>query len=306
MELTLCMIVKDEEDNIADCLRPIHDLVSDIQIIDTGSSDRTVEILQGEFNIHPRTILLRDRHCFSFGGARTLCFQQAKTDWIMLLDADERIERGELEQLIEYPMPQKTHGLFVRWVTQTKSHTIEDYKLPIFSKDTRHRGRMHDTAQPDFRKKGRIAKWYNDLTISHFPKESSRADKSNWRLKVMSCGLRYSPKWYRHSWFLGYTYYKDNDLDNALQHLQRCANSNSERFPVERINSLMVMTEIYAQQNDMMLASASLNKALQLYLSHENDFEVSINFRMKHWLYLTSQYLTHGELHHIKAYEFSY
>lgn len=42
--LSLCMIVKNEEMNIARCLNSVANLVDDIVIVDTGSTDRTIEI----------------------------------------------------------------------------------------------------------------------------------------------------------------------------------------------------------------------------------------------------------------------
>ena len=42
--ISLCMIVKDEEQNLPGCLDSVKDLVDEIVIVDTGSSDRTEEI----------------------------------------------------------------------------------------------------------------------------------------------------------------------------------------------------------------------------------------------------------------------
>lgn len=43
--ISLCMIVKDEEAHIARCLDSVADLVDEIIVVDTGSTDRTVEIV---------------------------------------------------------------------------------------------------------------------------------------------------------------------------------------------------------------------------------------------------------------------
>ncbi|GIQ70738.1 hypothetical protein XYCOK13_35620 [Xylanibacillus composti] len=42
--VSLCMIVKNEEDTLSRCLDTIADLVDEINIVDTGSTDSTVEI----------------------------------------------------------------------------------------------------------------------------------------------------------------------------------------------------------------------------------------------------------------------
>ena len=42
--ISLCMIVKNEEDHLARCLDSVEELVEEIIVVDTGSTDRTVEI----------------------------------------------------------------------------------------------------------------------------------------------------------------------------------------------------------------------------------------------------------------------
>jgi len=45
--VSLCMIVRDEEEMLPRCLASVKDFVDEIVVVDTGSSDRTVEIAQG-------------------------------------------------------------------------------------------------------------------------------------------------------------------------------------------------------------------------------------------------------------------
>ena len=44
--ISLCMIVKNEEDTIARCLESVKDIVDEINIVDTGSTDQTKEVLR--------------------------------------------------------------------------------------------------------------------------------------------------------------------------------------------------------------------------------------------------------------------
>src|SRR5262249_6598386 len=43
---TLCMMVKDEQDNLPDCLGPLRDLFDEVLVADTGSTDRTREVAE--------------------------------------------------------------------------------------------------------------------------------------------------------------------------------------------------------------------------------------------------------------------
>jgi len=45
--LSLCMIVKNEENNLLRCLKSVKEIVDEMVIVDTGSTDRTVEIAEG-------------------------------------------------------------------------------------------------------------------------------------------------------------------------------------------------------------------------------------------------------------------
>ena len=44
--IALCMIVRDEEERIAQCIESVRDVVAEITVVDTGSRDRTVEIAE--------------------------------------------------------------------------------------------------------------------------------------------------------------------------------------------------------------------------------------------------------------------
>jgi GT2 family glycosyltransferase len=86
LTLSLCMIVKDEEEMLAGCLEPVYRQVDEIVVVDTGSSDRTVEIAEsfGAKVIHfPWN--------GSFADARNVSLEAATGDWILYLDADEHV-----------------------------------------------------------------------------------------------------------------------------------------------------------------------------------------------------------------------
>ena len=83
LRLSLCMIVKDEEEMLPRCLAAAAPAVDEIVIVDTGSSDRTIEIAR-EFGA---TVIERE-WTGSFSEARNVSFDAATGDWLMFLDAD--------------------------------------------------------------------------------------------------------------------------------------------------------------------------------------------------------------------------
>lgn len=101
--VSLCMIVRDEESLIEACLRSVHDWIDEMIIVDTGSSDSTMQIarsmgatvLSYEWNNH-------------FADARNYGLLHAQSDWILYLDADE--ELSPLGDFDLHKVLQKTHA----------------------------------------------------------------------------------------------------------------------------------------------------------------------------------------------------
>ena len=84
--ISLCMIVKDEEEVLARCLESAKDLVDEIIIVDTGSQDKTYEIAQ-QFTPHVYSFAWIDH----FAAARNFAFSKGTCDYLMWLDADDII-----------------------------------------------------------------------------------------------------------------------------------------------------------------------------------------------------------------------
>lgn len=94
LTLSLCMIVRDEEAMLGRCLAAVQDAVDEIIVVDTGSTDRTVEIATE----HGARVL---HHTWTgdFAAARNVSFAAATGDWVMYLDADEVLHEEDAERL---------------------------------------------------------------------------------------------------------------------------------------------------------------------------------------------------------------
>jgi glycosyltransferase involved in cell wall biosynthesis len=94
--ISLCMIVKNEEKNLPDCIGPITNLVDEIIVVDTGSTDRTKEVA-AQLGARVFDFGWVD----SFAAARNESKRRATGDWIFWLDADDRIDEANRQRLRE-------------------------------------------------------------------------------------------------------------------------------------------------------------------------------------------------------------
>ena len=91
--LSVVIAVKNEEANIKDCLESVR-WADEIVIVDDVSSDRTVEICKG----YTKNIFSNDSHG-DFHGNKNLGLEKANGEWILSLDADERIDDKLAEEI---------------------------------------------------------------------------------------------------------------------------------------------------------------------------------------------------------------
>jgi len=92
--ISCCMIVKDEEAFLEKCLESVKDFVDELIIVDTGSTDRTVDIARkftSKVYFHPWE--------GDFSKARNQVLQYATGDWIFQIDGDEELVIGSGEKL---------------------------------------------------------------------------------------------------------------------------------------------------------------------------------------------------------------
>jgi len=94
LKLSLCMIVRDEEEMLPRSLAAAAPAVDEIVIVDTGSQDRTIEIAKS-FGAN----VIEREWTGDFSAARNAGLEAATGDWILYLDADEVLVKDDVEKL---------------------------------------------------------------------------------------------------------------------------------------------------------------------------------------------------------------
>lgn len=92
MKISACVIVKNEAKNIASWLANMRQIADEIIVVDTGSTDSTLDILE-EAGIKPYHFAW----CNDFAAAKNYAIQQATGDWIVFLDADEYFDAKSVQ-----------------------------------------------------------------------------------------------------------------------------------------------------------------------------------------------------------------
>ncbi|MEA4825994.1 MAG: glycosyltransferase, partial [Clostridium sp.] len=95
--LSLCIIVKNEEETLNKCLDSVKDIVSEMIVIDTGSSDRTKEIA-----LNYTDKVFDFTWCNDFSKARNFSISKASNNWILILDADEVIKDCNTKDILKF------------------------------------------------------------------------------------------------------------------------------------------------------------------------------------------------------------
>lgn len=125
--ISACMIVKNEEDLLPNCLNSIVNAVNEVIIVDTGSTDDTANIaksLGAKVFFHPWND--------SFSEARNHCLNYASGDWILQIDADEELEQADIPKLLHAINNPEYDAIIVAIHSMIKDNIHKFYNTRVF------------------------------------------------------------------------------------------------------------------------------------------------------------------------------
>ena len=123
--ITLCMIVKNEEEVLHQCLSSVKEICDEIIIVDTGSTDKTKEIAKGFTEKVFDFPWIND-----FSAARNFAFSHATMDYILWLDADDILRKEDLQK---FKNLKKKLDLSIDAVSMIYHTAFDEYGNPTFS-----------------------------------------------------------------------------------------------------------------------------------------------------------------------------
>ncbi|MFC2165274.1 glycosyltransferase [Acidobacteriota bacterium] len=296
--ITLCVVVKNESDNIRNLVGNTFDFFDAVAITDTGSDDGTVELLRSEYGIEPTFFGVSEKNHFSILDARNHNIQLALTEYIFVLDADESVAKEDVIKMRSaIEVDPSADGFFMDWNTYKRElSATKDYKLNLFKNDPSifFIGERHPNVTVSIRDRSGRAEWI-DAEIKHFPDTKREYQKLTHRLPHLYELVHENAEFFRYHWFLGMTLYALDDKVKAMPFLEKAAYSKSSRFPVECLNSYLLLSEIFYDGGEKDKALDIVESALVFYQKKRNDFEVKVNFQLLPTLEKMKEDIIRGE-----------
>ena len=160
--ISICMIVKNEEKHLPKCLESVGGLGAEIVIVDTGSTDQTVEIAR---RYGARIFYFPWNNNFS--DARNESLKHATREWIIWLDADDLLPETEHEKIRKLAHREPNRGFYFI----LRNQGIDDsrcYQLRMFPNrpDIRFEGAIHEQVANTL-KRLKIPIQNTDVTLIH-------------------------------------------------------------------------------------------------------------------------------------------
>lgn len=265
--VSACLIVRDEEAFLDACLTSVAGHVHDIVVVDTGSRDASREIARRH-----GAVLLDRVWRDDFAWARNEGLDAARGDWILYIDADERLTVPAGSRLGDGLEPPDVCAAMVQFQPQPHTTPYREYRL--FRNDPRIRftGSMHESIVPAVMRLtesgGRIVD--SPASIVHYGYDGDLTRKHHRNLPLLRTAVLEEPRRSFYWWHLSVTLRALGELDEALQaaetglKLASTRKAQSERA----IAASLAMAKAAALKALGRDGLPALEEGLQLYPNH--------------------------------------
>ena len=133
------MILRDEAKNLRISLGPIRDCFDEIVIVDTGSKDHTPELAKS-FGARVIQTDWED----DFAAARNVSIEEARGDWILWLDGDNRLTPQDIEEIRQHLDFKKQSILWCLESVEPEGEQLMQKRVFPNRPEVRFKGRVHE------------------------------------------------------------------------------------------------------------------------------------------------------------------
>ncbi|MFI6071361.1 glycosyltransferase [Actinoplanes sp. NPDC051343] len=220
--LSLCMIVKNEQAVLDRCLTGAREAVDEMIVVDTGSSDDTVEIARD----HGATVLHHDFGDLDFAAARNRSLEAANGDFVLVLDADETLHPDSAGLVRLLAAGNQAAGYVVnRHNRRAGERTTVDHAVRLFARRPgfRYRHRVHETIDTAIIEAGGRLRRSHVVIEHHLPAIECEAEKNRLYLRLLERDLADDPDDVDRLTFLAAEHHKLGDFRSATEVAERIA-----------------------------------------------------------------------------------
>ncbi len=218
------MIVKDAENSVENAIASAKLLSRHIVVVDTGSTDATpVRAARSGAELYFR------QWTNDFSEARNTAIKHMRSDWVLVLDADERVDEESIEDMDELLSDPSIGGLRIRIINalgEGNSTFSEHYYTRLFRNhpQIRFRGEIHEQIADSIKEAGlRIADC--NLRIIHDGYRQVNSSKNERNTIMLKSQLEKNPSDVWTQYHLGLTRFSAGSLDEAYSILMPLRNS---------------------------------------------------------------------------------
>jgi glycosyltransferase involved in cell wall biosynthesis len=267
-KISLCMIARDEERVLGDCLQSARPYVDEIILVDTGSVDRTVEIAKE----HGARVF-HFPWCDDFSAARNASIRYATEDWIFWMDADDTLPAqcgAKLKPLVELAEEATTGFLMQVHIPPApgeEGFTIVDH-LKLFRNlpGLRFEGRIHEQIlEPLYRLGGKAER--TDLYVVHSGYEYPPAGQTKKRARdilLLQKDLEERPGHPFVLFNIGMTAHHLKEWDKAVDALEECLRRSKPFESIVR-KAYAMLAGSYLAKGDVAGAVERIGTGLALF-----------------------------------------
>jgi glycosyltransferase involved in cell wall biosynthesis len=258
-ELSFCMIVKNEEASLPQCLDSVRRLASELIVVDTGSTDRTPSVAAA----YGAEVVPFDFTFVDFAAARNHAIAQAHGRWILMLDADETLEAASADEIESLISGEENAGYFLerRNHSRDSSSATTDFVVRLFPNrsDYRYRGRVHETIDASILSGGgRLRKIRIDPSFA--ADRESRRHRNHWYIEILKEEIAADPNDSSRLDFLAAEYHQLEMFDEATEIAERIV----QMRPLDPRAHLFAGVYHLLHKPDLARARADLTQALKL------------------------------------------